>query len=125
MELVAGLMDALSFLNLLYVFLGVALGIIVGGIPGLSARQYPPEPDSRGNMRQGNNNPRPFGRGIRPGLPEATSQNDVAVPTTREKPPQGRGCQRFAALSSSSSALHCSAFMPVPGRLASFLALQP
>ncbi len=36
MELVAGLMDALSFLNLLYVFLGVGLGIIVGGIPGLS-----------------------------------------------------------------------------------------
>ena len=36
MEMLAGLADALSFLNLLYVFLGVGLGIIVGGIPGLS-----------------------------------------------------------------------------------------
>lgn len=35
--IIAGLSDALSFYNLLFIFFGVSLGIVVGAIPGLSA----------------------------------------------------------------------------------------
>lgn len=36
MDILNGFTDALSFANILYVFLGVGLGVIVGAIPGLS-----------------------------------------------------------------------------------------